>query len=52
MRSKMEAIESKMRSQLSKTAAALGLQENKTVKLESNSQYGYFFRVNLKVKTV
>jgi hypothetical protein len=49
MRSQMEAIESKMRNQLSKTASALALQENKTIKLESNSQHGYFFRVNLKV---
>ena len=49
MRSQMEEIESKMRKQLSKTASELDFQENKTIKLESNPQFGFFFRVNLKV---
>lgn len=51
MRSKMENLETKMRCQLSKVAADLGLQECKTIKLESNSQFGYFLRVTLKVIT-
>lgn len=49
MRTKMEALEQKMRNQMSKVAADLGLQENKTIKFESNSQFGHFLRVNLKV---
>lgn len=49
MRTKMENLESKMRSQLSKVASALNLQENKTIKLESNSQFGHFLRISLKV---
>ncbi|XKL61911.1 hypothetical protein PGB90_001744 [Kerria lacca] len=48
MRAKMENLESKMRSQLSKVASALNLQENKTIKLESNSQFGHFLRISLK----
>lgn len=48
MRKKMCNIESKMKSQLSKVAAALGLQENKAIKLETTPQFGHFFRVTLK----
>lgn len=48
----MEELEAKMQTQLSKVASALGLQENKTIKLESNSQFGFFFRVNLKVRVL
>lgn len=50
MRKKMCNIESKMKSQLSKVAAALGLQENKAIKLETTPQFGHFFRVTLKVR--
>lgn len=45
----MEELEAKMHTQLTKVASTLSLQENKTIKMESNSQFGFFFRVNLKV---
>lgn len=45
----MDNLESKMKKQLTLVAAELGLPENKSVKLESNGQFGFFFRVNLKV---
>ncbi|XP_073986421.1 DNA mismatch repair protein spel1 isoform X2 [Rhodnius prolixus] len=48
LRDKMEKIESKLKSEVNVTARDLSLDPNKTLKLESNSQYGYFFRVTLK----
>ncbi|KAL5240610.1 hypothetical protein ACI65C_008020 [Semiaphis heraclei] len=49
MRNQMDNYESKMKSNLTKTSGALGI----SVKLDSNSQYGFFFKVLLKdAKTV
>ncbi|RZF46275.1 hypothetical protein LSTR_LSTR015192 [Laodelphax striatellus] len=48
MREKMNELEDKIKSQLNKAARDLSLEPHKTIKLESNSQYGYFFRVSLK----
>lgn len=45
MRNQMNDYESKMKSNLTKTSGALGI----SVKLDSNSQYGFFFKVPLKV---
>lgn len=47
MRNQMDEYETKMKSNLAKTSGALGI----TVKLDSNSQYGFFFKVPLKVIT-
>lgn len=52
LRDKMEKIESKLKSEVNVTARDLSLDPNKTLKLESNSQYGYFFRVTLKVRYI
>lgn len=48
MRQRMDSIEEDIKSQLNKAARDLCLEPHKTIKLESNSQYGYFFRVSLK----
>ncbi|XP_025412665.1 DNA mismatch repair protein Msh2 [Sipha flava] len=49
MRNEMDDYEKKMRSNLAKTSGVLGI----PVKLDSNSQYGFFFKVSLKdCKTV
>lgn len=45
MRKQMNEYEVKMKSNLNKTSVALGI----SVKLDSNSQYGFFFKVALKV---
>jgi DNA mismatch repair protein MSH2 len=45
MRNEMDDYEKKMRSNLAKTSGVLGI----PVKLDSNSQYGFFFKVSLKV---
>ncbi|XP_060526201.1 DNA mismatch repair protein Msh2 [Cylas formicarius] len=45
-------VESRMRQALSETADELGLEEGKTVKLESNPQHGHFFRVTKKEEPV
>lgn len=45
MRNQMNDYETKMKSNLNKTSGALGV----SVKLDSNSQYGFFFKVPLKV---
>lgn len=52
LRDKMEEVESKLKSEMNVTARDLSLDPNKTLKLESNSQYGYFFRVTLKEEKV
>ncbi|VVC24381.1 Hypothetical protein CINCED_3A020689 [Cinara cedri] len=44
MRNQMNEYETKMKSNLNKTSGALGI----SVKLDSNSQYGFFFKVALK----
>lgn len=45
MRNQMNEFENKIKSNLTKTSGALGI----SVKLDSNSQYGFFFKVSLKV---
>lgn len=45
MRNQMNEYETKMKSNLTKTSGSLGI----SVKLDSNSQYGFFFKVALKV---
>lgn len=45
MRNQMNEYEMKMKSNLTKTSGALDI----SVKLDSNSQYGFFFKVALKV---
>lgn len=45
MRNQMNEYETKMKSNLTKTSGILGI----SVKLDSNSQYGFFFKASLKV---
>lgn len=47
----MDSLEERIKQQLTRAASDLRLEPNKTVKLESNAQMGYFFRVTLKVMT-
>ncbi|OXA56996.1 DNA mismatch repair protein Msh2 [Folsomia candida] len=47
-KNEMDSIQTEMGDLLYKVAKELGLEANKSVKLESNSQNGYFFRVTLK----
>lgn len=47
MRNQMNEYESKIKSNFTKTSEALGI----SVKLDSNSHYGFFFKVSLKVIT-
>lgn len=50
LRQMMDSLEERIKKQLTCAARDLGLEPNKTVKLESNAQMGYFFRVTLKVR--
>uniref|UniRef100_A0A1B6FWF4 DNA mismatch repair protein MSH2 n=1 Tax=Cuerna arida TaxID=1464854 RepID=A0A1B6FWF4_9HEMI len=52
LRYKMDGYEEDIRKTLNKAARDLSLEPGKTIKLESNSQYGYFFRVTLKDEKV
>lgn len=45
----MDAVEKEMGDVTYKVARSLGLEANKNLKLESNTQSGYFFRLTLKV---
>lgn len=45
----MDSFDADIKKSLNKAARDLGLDAGKTIKLESNSQYGYFFRVSMKV---
>jgi hypothetical protein len=47
----MDSLEERIKKQLTRAASDLCLEPNKTIKLESNAQMGYFFRVTLKVMT-
>ncbi|XP_065057032.1 DNA mismatch repair protein Msh2-like isoform X2 [Rhopilema esculentum] len=48
----MDEIFSKFPKELSRAARELGLEENKTIKLESAAHIGYFFRITLKEEKV
>lgn len=48
LKQEMDSSQSKAERLLSRVASDLGLETNKSVKLESNAQIGYFFRVTLK----
>ncbi|XP_012937980.1 DNA mismatch repair protein Msh2 [Aplysia californica] len=48
LRNKMDELEKEIKGQLNKVARDLNLEPNKTLKLESNNQLGYFFRVTRK----
>jgi MutS family domain IV. len=45
----MNSLEERIKKQLTRAANDLCLEPNKSIKLESNAQMGYFFRVTLKV---
>lgn len=44
----MDSYEDDIHKTFNKAAKELKLEAGKTIKLESNSQYGYYFRVTLK----
>ena len=49
LRQQMNSLEERIKKQLTRAASDLCLEPNKSIKLESNAQMGYFFRVTLKV---
>ena len=49
LRQLMNSLEERIKKQLTRAASDLCLEPNKSIKLESNAQMGYFFRVTLKV---
>lgn len=51
-REKMDEILEQIPIELNKAARDLGLEAGKSVKLESNNQYGYFFRITKKEEKV
>ncbi|KAK3589346.1 hypothetical protein CHS0354_009989 [Potamilus streckersoni] len=52
LRDKMNELEEEIKSQLNRVSRDLGLEPNKALKLESNSQLGYYFRVTRKEEKV
>ncbi|XP_060580063.1 DNA mismatch repair protein Msh2-like [Ruditapes philippinarum] len=52
LKEKMDKLEDNIKGQLNKVCMDLGLEPNKVLKLESNAQLGYFFRVTLKEEKV
>ena len=49
LRERLDDIESEIESTLAIAARDLGMEPKKVLKLESNAQLGYFFRVTRKV---
>lgn len=47
----MDDIEQKMGEETYEAAKDLKLEANKSIKLESSTQLGYFFRITLKVRS-
>lgn len=52
LRQLMDNLEERLKKQLTRAANDLCLEPNKSIKLESNAQMGYFFRVTLKEERV
>ncbi|CAL7946134.1 unnamed protein product [Xylocopa violacea] len=52
LKNTMDEIEEKLQAQLSKVANDLSIEAGKILKLESNQQLGYYFRVTLKEEKV
>ncbi|XP_013387202.1 DNA mismatch repair protein Msh2 [Lingula anatina] len=52
LREKLDNVEKQIKAQLNKAAKDLNLEPNKVLKLESNSQLGYFFRLTRKEEKV
>lgn len=48
LKEKIDQLEESIKGQMNKVARDLGLEPNKVLKLESNAQLGYYFRVTLK----
>lgn len=48
----MDETEERIQRQLGKAADDLGLEAGKTFKLESNQQFGYYFRITLKEEKI
>ncbi len=48
----MDTVEANIRAQFRKAASDLGLEANKTIKLELTAQLGYFLRVTKKVTRI
>ncbi|XP_043280096.1 DNA mismatch repair protein Msh2 isoform X2 [Venturia canescens] len=48
----IDELEEKMQGQISKVANDLDMEAGKTLKFESNQQYGYFFRITLKEEKI
>ncbi|CAG7725813.1 unnamed protein product, partial [Allacma fusca] len=51
LRIEMDKVQEKMSSEAYSVASQLGLEVNKSLKLESNGQYGHYFRITLKDET-
>ncbi|PSN55331.1 DNA mismatch repair protein Msh2 [Blattella germanica] len=52
LRNTMDNLEERIKKQLTRAASDLGLEANKTIKMESTAQLGYFFRVTLKEEKI
>ncbi|KAH3728455.1 hypothetical protein DPMN_054412 [Dreissena polymorpha] len=52
LKERIDSLEESIKGQINKVARDLGLEPNKVLKLESNAQLGYYFRVTLKEEKV